>query len=35
MGGGMSGAFGAIRERIPGGGAGASTVAGVQVEVGR
>ena len=34
MGGGMSRAFGAIRERIPGGGAGASNVAGVQVEVG-
>jgi uncharacterized alkaline shock family protein YloU len=34
MGGGMSRAFGVIRERIPGGGAGASNVAGVQVEVG-
>ena len=34
MGGGMSRAFGAIRERIPGGGTGASNVAGVQVEVG-
>ena len=34
MGGGMSRAFGAIRERIPGGGTGATTVAGVLVEVG-
>jgi uncharacterized alkaline shock family protein YloU len=35
MGGGMSRAFGAIRERIPGGGStGASNIAGVQVEVG-
>ena len=34
MGGGMSRAFGAIRERIPGGGTGAANVAGVQVEVG-
>lgn len=35
MGGGVSRAFGAIRERIPGGGStGASNVAGVQVEVG-
>ncbi|WP_344414084.1 Asp23/Gls24 family envelope stress response protein [Pseudonocardia ailaonensis] len=34
MGGGVSRAFGAIRERIPGGGAGASNIAGVQVEVG-
>lgn len=34
MGGGVSRAFGAIRERIPGGGAGVSNIAGVQVEVG-
>ena len=34
MGGGVSRAFGALRERIPGGGAGASNIAGVQVEVG-
>ena len=34
MGGGVSRAFGAIRERIPGGGAGAANIAGVQVEVG-
>jgi uncharacterized alkaline shock family protein YloU len=34
MGGGVSRAFGAIRERIPGGGTGAGNVAGVQVEVG-
>lgn len=34
MGGGVSRAFGAIRERIPGSGAGATNVAGVQVEVG-
>ena len=34
MGGGMSRAFGALRERIPGGGTGAANVAGVQVEVG-
>lgn len=34
MGGGVSRAFGALRERIPGGGTGASNVAGVQVEVG-
>lgn len=34
MGGGVSRAFGAIRERIPGGGTGGSNVAGVQVEVG-
>jgi len=34
MGGGVSRAFGAIRERVPGGGSGASNVAGVQVEVG-
>ncbi|WP_214367888.1 Asp23/Gls24 family envelope stress response protein [Pseudonocardia sp. H11422] len=34
MGGGVSRAFGAIRERIPGGGTGAANVAGVQVEVG-
>jgi uncharacterized alkaline shock family protein YloU len=34
MGGGMSRAFGALRERIPGGGTGATNVAGVQVEVG-
>jgi uncharacterized alkaline shock family protein YloU len=35
MGGGVSRAFGAIRERIPGGGStGASNIAGVQVEVG-
>lgn len=35
MGGGVSRAFGAIRERIPGGtGTGATNVAGVQVEVG-
>jgi len=34
MGGGVSRAFGAIRERVPGGGTGASNIAGVQVEVG-
>ena len=34
MGGGVSRAFGAIRERIPGGGTGVSNIAGVQVEVG-
>ena len=34
MGGGVSRAFGASRERIPGGGTGASNIAGVQVEVG-
>jgi len=34
MGGGVSRAFGAIRERIPGGGQGAANIAGVQVEVG-
>ena len=34
MGGGVSRAFGAIRERIPGGGTGVANVAGVQVEVG-
>jgi uncharacterized alkaline shock family protein YloU len=34
MGGGLSRTFGALRERIPGGGTGASNVAGVQVEVG-
>jgi uncharacterized alkaline shock family protein YloU len=34
MGGGVSRAFGAIRERIPGGGTGSSNVSGVQVEVG-
>ncbi|MGI9003560.1 MAG: Asp23/Gls24 family envelope stress response protein [Pseudonocardia sp.] len=34
MGGGVSRAFGAIRERIPGGGTGATNIAGVQVEVG-
>jgi uncharacterized alkaline shock family protein YloU len=34
MGGGVSRAFGAIRERIPGGGTGSSNIAGVQVEVG-
>jgi uncharacterized alkaline shock family protein YloU len=34
MGGGISRTFGAIRERIPGGGTGASNIAGVQVEVG-
>jgi uncharacterized alkaline shock family protein YloU len=34
LGGGMSRAFGVIRERIPGGGTGASNIAGVQVEVG-
>jgi len=34
MGGGVSRAFGAFRERIPGGGTGASNIAGVQVEVG-
>ena len=33
-GGGVSRAFGAIRERIPGGGTGAANIAGVQVEVG-
>ena len=34
MGGGVSRAFGAIRERIPGGGTGAANISGVQVEVG-
>ena len=34
MGGGVSRAFGALRERIPGGGTGAANIAGVQVEVG-
>jgi len=34
MGGGVSRAFGAIRERVPGGGSGAANIAGVQVEVG-
>lgn len=34
MGGGVSRAFGAIRERIPGGGGSSSTTSGVQVEVG-
>jgi uncharacterized alkaline shock family protein YloU len=34
MGGGVSRAFGALRERIPGGGTGASNISGVQVEVG-
>ncbi len=34
MGGGLSRAFGAIRERIPGGGTGQANIAGVQVEVG-
>src|SRR3954471_24283348 len=34
MGGGVSRAFGAIRERIPGGRTGAANIAGVQVEVG-
>ena len=34
MGGGVSRAFGAIRERIPGGGTGVTNIAGVQVEVG-
>ena len=34
MGGGVSRAFGALRERIPGGGVGATNIAGVQVEVG-
>jgi uncharacterized alkaline shock family protein YloU len=34
MGGGVSRAFGAIRERIPGGGTGATNITGVQVEVG-
>ncbi len=34
LGGGVSRAFGAIRERIPGGGTGVSNIAGVQVEVG-
>src|SRR3954451_20457081 len=33
-GGGVSRAFGAIRERIPGAGTGAANIAGVQVEVG-
>src|SRR3954452_24098194 len=33
MGGGVSRAFGAIRERIPGGGTGVTNIAGVQVEV--
>src|SRR5690242_18368568 len=34
LGGGMSRAFGAFRERIPGGGTGVTNIAGVQVEVG-
>ena len=34
MGGGVSRAFGAIWERIPGGGTGVTNIAGVQVEVG-
>ncbi|MCO1660940.1 Asp23/Gls24 family envelope stress response protein [Pseudonocardia sp. S2-4] len=34
LGGGVSRAFGALRERIPGGGAGTTNIAGVQVEVG-
>jgi uncharacterized alkaline shock family protein YloU len=34
LGGGVSRAFGAIRERIPGGGAGVTNIVGVQVEVG-
>ena len=34
MGGGASRAFGAIRERVPGGGTTAANIAGVQVEVG-
>jgi uncharacterized alkaline shock family protein YloU len=34
MGGGASRAFGALRERIPGGGTGAANIAGVHVEVG-
>ncbi|HZG91618.1 MAG TPA: Asp23/Gls24 family envelope stress response protein [Pseudonocardia sp.] len=34
MGGGVSRAFGALRERIPGGGTGGANIAGVQVEVG-
>jgi uncharacterized alkaline shock family protein YloU len=34
LGGGMSRAFGVIRERIPGGGTGASNIAGVQVALG-
>jgi uncharacterized alkaline shock family protein YloU len=34
MGGGVSRAFGALRERIPGGGIGVTNIAGVQVEVG-
>src|SRR4051812_46808469 len=34
MGGGVSRAFGALRERIPGGGASGTNIAGVQVEVG-
>jgi uncharacterized alkaline shock family protein YloU len=34
MGGGVSRAFGALRERIPGGGVGVTNIAGVQVEVG-
>jgi len=34
MGGGVSRAFGALRERIPGGGTGGTNIAGVQVEVG-
>ena len=34
MGGGVSRAFGAIRERIPGGGTGVASISGVQVEVG-
>jgi uncharacterized alkaline shock family protein YloU len=34
LGGGMSRAFGALRERIPGGGTAVANIAGVQVEVG-
>ncbi len=34
MGGGVSRAFGALRDRIPGGGTGSSNITGVQVEVG-
>jgi uncharacterized alkaline shock family protein YloU len=34
LGGGMSRAFGAFRERIPGGGTGVANITGVQVEVG-
>jgi uncharacterized alkaline shock family protein YloU len=34
LGGGMSRAFGALRERIPGGGTGVASISGVQVEVG-